>query len=95
MKFVKSKEIKEKDKDFNEIINQSIFRQFEHLNFNLDIIRNSIFNIVLSKNYILEMENNKKISDRINKLFDLSKTLDLELTEIIKELNIKFGERSS
>lgn len=93
------KKIKSKITDNNnniqnkiEYSNKDIFYNYlKTTNHKLDLIRNSIFNLIITNNYVNSIDFEfKNEFDEINKNIA---SLDNELGKLLKSLNIKFNER--
>lgn len=82
------------DKNNNLINNKDLFfNELKRINFNLDLLRNGIFNIIVTADYINNIEFDFKnfIININNNIVELNK----EISNIIEKLNIKFGDKKN
>lgn len=87
--------IKDTDKNITDKIeytNKDIFyNSLKVINHKLDMVRNSIFNVIITNNYVNLIEFDFKIElTEIDKSINL---LDSEISKLIKKIDVKFNER--
>lgn len=87
--------IKDTDKNITDKIeytNKDIFyNSLKVINHKLDMVRNSIFNVIITNNYVNLIEFDFK-----NELTEIDKSinlLDSEISKLIKKIDVKFNER--
>lgn len=87
--------IKDTDKNITdkfEYSNKDIFyNSLKVINHKLDMVRNSIFNVIITNNYVNLIEFDFK-----NELTEIDKSinlLDSEISKLIKKIDVKFNER--
>lgn len=69
-----------------------VFGNLAKINYELDLLRNGIFNLCLSANYVVDLSNGC-----IEKSTEIAKdvaVLKTKLDDLVKEFNIKFMERT-
>lgn len=86
------KDIKDNNTDTFEYTNKDVFyNSLKIVNHQLDMVRNAIFNLIMTNSYtnIIEFE----FKDEFVAIDKSIGTIDGELSKLLKKLNIKFNER--
>lgn len=88
---------KNTNKNTNNVVeytNKDIFyNQLKILNHNLDLVRNSVFNVIMTNNYVNVIE--FEFGDEFKQLDKHVKEINNEISALLAKLNIKFNKEKS